>query len=104
MSREHIYTIPKNMNHSDKVWSNGQLYLTWPDVGIIMASLMLAMLISLMDLAVYLVISLVVLTIGTGLFLALLKPFGYHLFHYLGLLISYHAQPSLWVWRRTKRL
>ncbi|MHB8983918.1 MAG: hypothetical protein ACYC4E_00995 [Carboxydocellales bacterium] len=102
MSREFLYTIPKNMNHNDKVWSNGQMYLTWSDVSIIMASLFIAMLISLLNLAVYWVISLVVLTIGTGLFLALLKPLGYNLFHYLSMLIAYQAQPSLWVWRRTK--
>lgn len=102
MSREYLYTIPKNMNHSDRVWSNGQLYLTWPDVGIIMASLFLAMLISLLDLAIYWVICLVAVTLGTGLLLAFTKPLGYHLFRYLGLLIAYHVQPSLWVWRRTR--
>lgn len=76
------------------------MYLTWSDVAIIMVSLLFAMLVSLLKINTLLIIVLVPLIIGTGLFLALLKPMGYHLFHYLSLVILYFSQPFRWVWRR----
>lgn len=98
--RPTTYVIPKNMGSKDKVWSNGNLYLTWIDIGQIVICLLLSMLISLIDMSIVVQLSTLVLLLGLGLTLSFIKPLGYSFWYYIGLVVLFYWGNKQWLWQR----
>lgn len=94
------YVIPKNMASKDKVWSNGNLYLTWIDIGQLVISLLFSMLISLFDMGIAAKLCTLFLVLGLGLSLSFIKPLGYSFWYFIGLVILFYLGNKQWLWQR----
>lgn len=96
MNRHYTYKIPRNMNHPDKVWSNGTHYISWFDVILSFAGILLIIALT------YLVKNILVLVLSIFLImlvcggLVFWKPRGWPLYKIALLFLIDKMRPAVW--------